>query len=95
MSLRDGIVQAVVVPLVDTRRRKASSRRALSSEARNAVSEGEPIAMANRSPYNLYIPCDVSSSLTKHPYYRRGLLHQPIHICVTLLIVIASQAALQ
>ena len=62
MSLRDGIVQAVVVSLADTRRRKESSRRALSSEARNAVSEGEPIAMANRSPYNPYAPRDVPPS---------------------------------
>ena len=92
MSLRDGIVQAVVVPLVDTRRRKASSRRALSSEARNAVSEDEPIAMANRSPYN---PYTVPLSPIESPYYRRSLLHQPIHICLTLLIVIASRAALQ
>ena len=94
MSLRDGIVQAVVVPLVDTRR-KASSRRALSSEARNAVSEGEPIAMANRSPYNPYTPRDVPPSPIESPYYRRSLLHQPIHICLTLFIVIASRAALQ
>ena len=63
MSLRDGIVQAVVVPLVDTRRRNASSRRALSSKAGDAVSEGELIAMANCFPYNLYIPRDVTSSL--------------------------------
>lgn len=62
MSLRDGIMQAIVVPLIDTRR-KASSRRAVSSEARNAVSEGESIAIANCFPYNLYIPRDVSSSL--------------------------------
>jgi len=63
MPLRDGTLQAVVVSLVDARRRKASSRRALSSEARNAVPEGEPIAIANCFPYNLYIPRDVSSSL--------------------------------
>ena len=63
MSLRNRIVQAVVVPLVDTWRRNASSRRALCLEARNAVSEGESIAMANWFPYNLYIPRDVTFSV--------------------------------